>query len=488
MKIILGCLLILCLWASPLFAESHTVNDIHSGLNATVVQDIVEPRSLKDIVRVVKRARRQKASISISSGRHAMGGQQFGEGTIHVSMAKMNRILRLDKENGILTVEAGAQWPEIVAYLHQVQEGDPAPWGVIQKQTGTSRLSIGGALSANAHGRGLLWGPIIEQVESFVLVNAQGKVVTCSRSENPQLFSAVIGGYGLFGIIAEVRLRLGPRLKVERVVEVIALKDLVSRLEARISEGYWYGDFQYNIDPSAEGFLREGIFPCYRPVSEATPLTPHPKELTVDDWRELFYLAHARPGAAYQKYVDHYVNTSGQVYWSDTADLASYLENYHREVDERLGSVIPGSEMITEIYVPRAKLGEFMEQVRADFLEHKVPVVYGTIRLIEEDTESFLAWARPQSICVIFNLHVDHSPEGTAVAATHFQRLIDRAITFKGNYYLTYHRWARKDQVLACYPQFVDFLRLKKEYDPEETFQSEWYRHYKNLFAEELAH
>jgi hypothetical protein len=51
---------------------------------------------------------------------------------------------------------------------------------------------------------------------------------------------------------------------------------------------------------------------------------------------------------------------------------------------------------------------------------------------------------------------------------------------------LTYHRWATREQVEAAYPQFVDFLRLKKKHDPDETFQSNWYRHYKQMFADKL--
>jgi hypothetical protein len=52
-----------------------------------------------------------------------------------------------------------------------------------------------------------------------------------------------------------------------------------------------------------------------------------------------------------------------------------------------------------------------------------------------------------------------------------------------GSYYLTYHRYATREQVEACYPQFPEFLRLKRQHDPEERFQSDWYRHYKKLFA-----
>jgi hypothetical protein len=67
-----------------------------------------------------------------------------------------------------------------------------------------------------------------------------------------------------------------------------------------------------------------------------------------------------------------------------------------------------------------------------------------------------------------------------------FRRIIDRAIEHGGNYFLTYHRWAERRQIESCYPRFVNFLRLKRPYDPQERFQSEWYRHYKSMFAHRL--
>jgi hypothetical protein len=41
--------------------------------------------------------------------------------------------------------------------------------------------------------------------------------------------------------------------------------------------------------------------------------------------------------------------------------------------------------------------------------------------------------------------------------------------------------------LLACYPELPEFLRLKRRYDPNETFQSEWYRHHATLLASLLA-
>ena len=62
--------------------------------------------------------------------------------------------------------------------------------------------------------------PFINDVESFRLVTSRGNLLNCSREENAELFRLAIGGYGLFGFIYSATLRLVPRRKLERVVEV----------------------------------------------------------------------------------------------------------------------------------------------------------------------------------------------------------------------------------------------------------------------------
>jgi hypothetical protein len=108
------------------------------------------------------------------------------------------------------------------------------------------------------------------------------------------------------------------------------------------------------------------------------------------------------------------------------------------------------------------------------------------VRLIRRDTDSRLAWARRDCACVIFNLHAEHTASAQARLAEDFRCLIDLAIARGGSYFLTYHRHARRDQLLACYPQFPDFLRAKRRHDPEERFQSDWYRHCRAMFADLL--
>jgi FAD/FMN-containing dehydrogenase len=147
-------------------------------------------------------------------------------------------------------------------------------------------------------------------------------------------------------------------------------------------------------------------------------------------------------------------------------------------------AAVPATEVLSELYVPRDLLPKFLGDARASLRREDAPaLIYGSVRFIEKDTESFLPWAKQSYACVIFNLHTPHTPEGKERTANAFRQLIDLAIHYRGSYYLTYHRYATREQVLACYPQFPEFLQLKLKYDPKERFQSDWYRHYKKMFA-----
>jgi len=466
--------------------ESILVNDIHSQLNPTRVLGISQPRSLEDVQSLVRAARRDRKVISVAGGRHAMGGQQFGADTLLIDIRKMSRVLNLDRRNGFMEVEAGIEWPELINGYLTLQNGDGQTWGIAQKQTGADRFTMAGTIAANAHGRGLKMKPFVSDVESFVLVDATGTAHMCSRTENPELFRLVHGGYGLFGVVSSVQLRLVPRKKVERVVEIRTVDDLIVAFEKRIADGFQYGDFQFSIEPASEDFLHKGVFSCYRPVTMDTPIPIAEKQLTDENWKQLLYLAHADKKQAFNRYTDYYLSTNGQVYWADLHQLSIYPENYHREIDDKLHAPYPATEMITEINVPRPDLKGFFDEVREDFRKHGTELIYGTVRLIECDEESFLPWAKQPYACTVFNLHTVHSPEGLKRSEHAFRRLIDMAGRRSGTYYLTYHRYATRNQVESCYPEFAEFLRLKKKYDPEERFQSDWYRHYRATFADSL--
>lgn len=459
------------------------VNDIHSQLTPTRVQRIVEPQTLAAVRTAIAAARAERRAVCIAGGRHSMGAQAFATGGVMIDTRKLDRVLAFDAQRGHIEVESGMQWPQLLSQLGSLQQGSAKAWTFAQKQTGADRLSLGGCLAANVHGRGLTLPPFVADVESFTLLNARGEMLNCSRAENAELFGLAIGGYGLFGFIYSVRLRLVPRRKVERVVEVRDIEGLAAAFAGRIRDGYEYGDFQFSIDNRSDDFLRRGVFSCYRPVAHEGPLPSAQKALGDRDWIDLLYLAHADKAQAFKRYAAYYLSTHGQVYWADEHQMSVYPDDYHRRLDRQLNAGHRATEAITEIYCERDALERFMADVRDDARRHGVEIIYGTIRLIEQDHESFLAWAKKPYACVIFNLHVLHTAAGLRHAADAFRRLIDIGIRHGGSYFPTYHKHATRKQVQTCYPQFAEFLRLKRQHDPTEAFQSDWYRHYRRMFA-----
>jgi FAD/FMN-containing dehydrogenase/1-acyl-sn-glycerol-3-phosphate acyltransferase len=462
------------------------VNDVQSRLNATRVEEVVRIESVAALQQALQLAETKGLSVSICGGRHAMGGQQFGAGTLLLDLRGLDRVLGFDKEHRFVDVEAGIEWPELIEHLHRVQAGQAEVVSIRQKQTGVDRVTIGGSLSANAHGRGLRFPPLVADVESFVLMNAAGASISCSRRENKELFALAIGGYGLFGVITQVRLRLYPRTKVQRVVKCIKVANLRDEVERRIAEGFVYGDCQYSTDMATDAPNHEGVFSCYRPMPDDTPVPAEQRSLSEEEWSRLYALARANKRKAFETYAAYYLSTSGQVYWSDTHQMSGSID-YFAQVLERQRGISPNnSEMIAEVYMSWDNLVPFLSAAREQVRTHSVDITYGTIRFIEPDEDTFLAWAKERQACILCNLNIVHTEAGRAKAASDFRRLFDLVVKLGGRYFLTYQRWATREQVEACYPQFPEFLRLKKKHDPQERFQSDWYRHYKAMFADRL--
>jgi FAD/FMN-containing dehydrogenase len=455
------------------------VNDVHAQLSPARVHHVLTPRGADEVAAAIEAAARAGRAVSVCGGRHSMGGQQFGSGTTLLDVRRLDRVFRLDADAGRVEVGAGIQWPALIERLADAQPGVDRPWSIRQKQTGADRLTLSGALSSNIHSRGLAMAPFAGDVESFSLVDAAGRTRRCSRAENAELFRLAAGGYGLFGVVTTLTLRLARRQKLERVVEIGTTDDLAERVERRVAEGYLYGDFQFAIDPASDDFLRKGVFCCYRPAPSSAVVSESQKELSGEDWGRLVRLAHVDKTRAFQEYAAYYLSTSGQYYWSDTHQLSFYLDGYHRTIDADAN----GTEMLAEVYVPRARLEALLSELRRAFRENGASIPYGTIRFIEKDEETFLPWARERYACIVFNLHVPRGAAGELGTACALRTLIDRALAHGGSYYLTYHRYARRDQVLAAYPQFPAFLAAKRRLDPDERFQSDWYRHYRAMFA-----
>src|SRR5437773_10490262 len=69
------------------------VNDVHSQLNRTRVRELLTPRTENELVRIVRRAAKEKIAISVSGCRHSMGGQQFATDSLCIDTRQAARVI-----------------------------------------------------------------------------------------------------------------------------------------------------------------------------------------------------------------------------------------------------------------------------------------------------------------------------------------------------------------------------------------------------------
>lgn len=113
--------------------------------------------------------------------------------------ARLNRILGLDAQRGLLEVQGGTAWATIAAEL---RPGEPRAAAIAR----TTRPSVADSLAWNAAGPD--GQPAVAHVHSLTLVTPDGELRRISRQRDRELFSLVIGGFGLFGVLYSVTLRL----------------------------------------------------------------------------------------------------------------------------------------------------------------------------------------------------------------------------------------------------------------------------------------
>ena len=274
-----------------------------------------------------------------------MGGQQFASGAVLLDIRPMNRSSALDAERGVVEAEAGIQWPELVDGLIAMQQGAAAALG--------HHPEADRRRPAHARRRARRQYPwprprAAADHRRRRVVHADGRrrqlCAPAAARENSELFRLAIGGYGLFGVVTRVRLRLMPRTKIERVVRHHRHRRAHAGLRASASrEGFLYGDCQFSTDASSDTYLRKGVFSCYRPLPPDTPMPAEQKELGEAHWRELYYLSHADTRRAYEAYTSYYLSTTGQRYWSDLHQLSVYIDDYHADLDRRLDAPHKGT-------------------------------------------------------------------------------------------------------------------------------------------------
>jgi FAD/FMN-containing dehydrogenase len=155
-----------------------------------------------DAVAAVDFARERNLLVGVRSGGHGVGGHALCHGGLVIDLSPMKGI-RVDPATRTARAEAGGLWGELD---RETQLFGLATVGGIVTHTGIAGLTLGGGIGwlMRKH------GATVDNLLSADVVTAQGEIVTASEEENPDLFWAIRGGGGTFGIVTSFEYRLHP--------------------------------------------------------------------------------------------------------------------------------------------------------------------------------------------------------------------------------------------------------------------------------------
>src|SRR3712207_2129480 len=163
---------------------------------------VLRPAAVRDVVEALRFCCDQGRPVAARGQGHSTAGQAQVESGLVIDMSTLDDIGPL--QDGWVRVQGGATWGQVLSRTVPLGWSPPVV-------TGYTGLSVGGTLSMGGIGAASFrHGPQVDNVLALQVVTGEGELVSCSPSELPELFSAVLGGIGQYGVIVEATLALMP--------------------------------------------------------------------------------------------------------------------------------------------------------------------------------------------------------------------------------------------------------------------------------------
>lgn len=209
----------------PKIAGDMTKRKNWAGNFSYTAENLHEPSSVEEVQQLVQKLSKQKALGST----HCFNDIADSPSN-QISTKKLNKVVKLDKENKTLTVEAGARYGDFARTLYE--EGY-----ALHNLASLPHISVAGACATATHGSGVGNGNLATAVVALELVKPDGSLVHLDR--NHPDFHAVVVGLGAFGVITKVTLEIQPTYEVRQDVFLdLPLSSVISRFDAIMGSGY----------------------------------------------------------------------------------------------------------------------------------------------------------------------------------------------------------------------------------------------------------
>ena len=440
-----------------------------SQLNLTKIDTIIEVSNDKkeieiQLKNVLKYAKDNKLKISIAGAKHSMGGHTIYPNGIVLNMLPYNQ-MELDTVKNILTIGSGALWEDALKYLDKYGKS-------ISVMQAFSSFSIGGSISVNGHGWQKDLPPISSSVISFTLMKENGEIINCSRQENQELFKLVIGGYGLFGVVLDVKLKVVENEALQYKYIRLSPNNYVSYYKKYISENPRVNLVFGRLRISDKHFLEEATLNFFEKVDNSIPTLQNEK--STETQRLVF---RGSVNSEYGKRLRWDLETGMNKVSKNDIYSRNELLNDHVSLIENKDT--SSTDLLQEYFIPERNFNKFISDMKPILKNSKIDLLNITIRGVYQDNDSYLNYARENvfGFVLLFNQKKTVQQEIEMEKLTNL--LVDAALKNEGTFYLPYRLHINKDKMRKSYPNANTFFQLKRKYDPTELFNNKFYGHYK---------
>jgi FAD-linked oxidoreductase len=195
------------------------------------------PTSLEAAVEVIARARAEGLRVKAVGSGHSFTDVAVTDG-MQVRLDGFDGIISCDAASGLVTVGAGTP-------LHRLNPALEARGLSMSNLGDIDRQTISGAISTGTHGTGARLGGLATQVRGLHVVLADGSVVECSDTVDPDLYAAARVGLGAFGLITAVTLQCEPLFRLTAVEAPMPLEEVLEDFDVLADgndhfEFYWF--------------------------------------------------------------------------------------------------------------------------------------------------------------------------------------------------------------------------------------------------------
>ena len=233
--------------------EYDTVRKVYNGMIDKRPAMIAQCKDLEDVITCVNFARENNQLLSVRGGGHNAGGLGIADGALVIDLSSMKEIT-IDATSKTVRVQGGCLLKEMDAATHEV--GMTVPAGIFGT-TGVAGLTLGGGLGYMTRQYGLT----IDNLLEAEVVLADGSLVKASANENPDLYWALRGGGGNFGVVVSFLFKLQPAHTVYGGPMLWDISDTKEMLT-------WYHDFISKAPNNVSGFFATLTVPPVAPFPE----------------------------------------------------------------------------------------------------------------------------------------------------------------------------------------------------------------------------